>query len=163
MGKRNEHGQKLIDFAKQNRYVICNTLFNHHRRRRYTWKMPGDVNRYQLDYILIKERFRNAVKNCRAYPGVDINSDHNLLAMDVCVTFKKIKKGSTKKRWNIDKIKGEKGMDYTKQVEEKIDCINQRDAEQTWQHIKNTIIDSAKENLGYTTKKPPKNLGLHQR
>ena len=38
LGKRNKRGQKLVDFAKQNKFVITNTLFNHHKRRRWTWK-----------------------------------------------------------------------------------------------------------------------------
>lgn len=43
--------------------------------------MPGDISRYQIDYILDKKRFRKQVKDCRSYPGADIDSDHNLLMM----------------------------------------------------------------------------------
>lgn len=44
-----------------------------------TWKMPGDMNRYQIDYIMVKNRFKNQVKESRSYPEADIDSDHNLV------------------------------------------------------------------------------------
>ena len=41
------------------------------------WKSPGDLHRNQIDYVLIKNRFKNAVSTCKTYPGSDIGSDHN--------------------------------------------------------------------------------------
>jgi exonuclease III len=63
LGKRNERGNKLVDFAVRNQLVITNTWFQHDKRRRYTWKKPGDTGRYQIDFILVKKRYRNGVKN----------------------------------------------------------------------------------------------------
>ena len=34
---RNEAGQRLIDFCKENSLVIANTLFQQHKRKLYTW------------------------------------------------------------------------------------------------------------------------------
>ena len=42
-----------------------------------------DRGRYQIDYILIKNRFRNSVKCAKTYPGADIFSDHNLVAAKI--------------------------------------------------------------------------------
>lgn len=50
LGNRNERGDRLIDFCSKHELLITNTYFNHHPRRRYTWKMPGDRGRYQIDY-----------------------------------------------------------------------------------------------------------------
>lgn len=83
LGVRNERGDKLVEFCRRNRFVVTNTWFHQHRRRRYTWKKPGDTGRYQNDYILIRQRYRNGVKNSRSYPGADMNSDHNLVAMEI--------------------------------------------------------------------------------
>jgi len=55
--------------------MITNDYCNHHPRRRYTWKMPGDISIYQINYIMVRKRFKNQVKDCRTYPGVDIDSD----------------------------------------------------------------------------------------
>ena len=40
LGIRNEAGQRLIEFCQENALVIPNTLFQQHKRRRYTWTSP---------------------------------------------------------------------------------------------------------------------------
>ena len=39
-GMQNEAGQRLIEFCQENALVIANTLFQHHKRRLYTWTSP---------------------------------------------------------------------------------------------------------------------------
>ena len=39
---RNEAGQRLIEFCKDNALVIANTLFQQHKRILYTWTSPDD-------------------------------------------------------------------------------------------------------------------------
>ena len=41
LGIRNEAGQRLIEFCRENTLVIANTLFQQHKRRLYTWTSPG--------------------------------------------------------------------------------------------------------------------------
>jgi endonuclease/exonuclease/phosphatase family metal-dependent hydrolase len=43
-----------------------------------------------LDYVLVKQRFRNSVKDVQTLPGVDIDSDHNLLVAKICTRLKKL-------------------------------------------------------------------------
>jgi len=109
LGKRNERGQELVNFCKRLKLVVTNTWYRHERRRRYTWKKPGDTGRYQLDYILIKHRYRNSVKNSRAYPGADVNSDHNLVMAKIELKLKKITKSVIKKKWCIKELEKQKG------------------------------------------------------
>ena len=40
LGKRNEAGQRLIEFCQENALVVANTLFEQHKRRLYTWTSP---------------------------------------------------------------------------------------------------------------------------
>ena len=40
LGIRNEAGQRLIEFCQENALVIANTIFQHHKRRLYTWTSP---------------------------------------------------------------------------------------------------------------------------
>ncbi|KAL4107862.1 hypothetical protein QTP88_018144 [Uroleucon formosanum] len=106
LGTRNERGDRLIDFCKQYDKVITNTYQNIHRRKRYTWKIPGDIGRYQMDYILVRKRFRNQVRRCKTYPGADVNSDHNLLMMKSNVTYKKLKKPTQKeRRYDVNRLR----------------------------------------------------------
>ena len=43
---------------------------------------PGDTGKYQIDYILTKCRYWHSVCNAKAYPGANIDSDHNLVVLD---------------------------------------------------------------------------------
>ena len=60
LGIRNEAGQRLIEFCKENTLVIANTLFQQHKRRLYTWTSPDGQHRNQIDYILCSQRWRNS-------------------------------------------------------------------------------------------------------
>ena len=41
LGVQNEAGQRLVEFCQENALVIANTLFQQHKRRFYTWTLPG--------------------------------------------------------------------------------------------------------------------------
>src|ERR1043165_7041376 len=58
LGRRNERGERLVEFCSQRKLMAANTWFEHEKRRWYTWKQPGDTARYQLDYILVKHCYR---------------------------------------------------------------------------------------------------------
>ena len=55
-GMQNEAGQRLIEFCQENALVIANTLFQQHRRRRYTWTSLAGQHQNQIDYILCSQR-----------------------------------------------------------------------------------------------------------
>lgn len=152
LGRRNNRGSRLIEFCEEHKLVIANTLFENHVRRRYTWKMPGDRERYQLDYIIIKQRFRNQVQNCHAYPGADIDSDHNLVMMKSELRFKKLVK-KKKKLWNVDKLKDDKVQEkYEKQITDKIRTIQSTSAiNEGWNNIKIGIKEVAEKVIGNKT------------
>ena len=85
--------------------IVTNTCFKKPKRRLYTWKAPGDWGRHQLNYMLIKHRFRNSVKDVQTLPGADIDSDHNLLVAKVCPRLKKITRfQSSRPRWDLEKL-----------------------------------------------------------
>ena len=48
LGIRNEAGQRLIEFCKENALVIANTLFQQHKRRLYTWTSPDGQHEIRL-------------------------------------------------------------------------------------------------------------------
>ena len=108
IGKRNNRGERLLQFCEENNMIIANTLFKHPARRIYTWKSPGDVCRNQIDYIMVKERFRNIVKQAKAYPGADINSDHNPVVIKASIKPKVIRKGTSKEKLDLDLLKESK-------------------------------------------------------
>jgi exonuclease III len=105
LGRKNLRGQKLINFCERNGLIVTNTWFRKPKRRLYTWKAPGDRSRHQLDYILVKHRFRNRVKDVQTLPGADIDSDHNLLVAKICTRFKKIIRFQKRRsQWDLEKL-----------------------------------------------------------
>ncbi|VVC44948.1 Endonuclease/exonuclease/phosphatase [Cinara cedri] len=91
LGTRNDRGRILIEFCTRNDLIITNTHFQQHKRRKAR-KAPGDIRKAQIDYIMVKNRFKNQVKNSKSYPGADIGSDHNLVVAKCESKFKKLEK-----------------------------------------------------------------------
>ena len=107
LGERNDSGDRLLEFCIEKDLFVANTHFQQPARRLYTWKSPGDVYRNQIDYIMVRRRFSNSVKNCRTFPGADINSDHCLLVSKMNFRLKKIEKRKIKEQYNLDMLKQE--------------------------------------------------------
>ena len=151
LGKRNDRGEKLVEFCRQKKLMITNTWFNHVKRRRYTWKKPGDTGRYQIDYILVRQRYRNGVKDSRSYPGADVYSDHNLVAMKVDVKLKKMLRGKRRRKWNVDPLKTKQSA-LQKDIEKRLKPIVNGSVEERWSELKDAVINSATDKIGFKGK-----------
>ena len=92
LGKRNEKGERLIEFAKKKKLCIANTWFKQHKRRLFTWKSPDGTTKNQIDYIMVPTRFRNSVISTKTYPGADCCTDHNPVTMKFQLKTQKIEK-----------------------------------------------------------------------
>ena len=87
----------------------------------YTWVKPGDTGRFQIDYILVRDRYRNSVKSSCSYPGANADSDHNLVVMKVRIKFKKIIRQKGKKKWDRAKLsKASNTAAFQVDIEEKL-------------------------------------------
>ena len=105
LGTLNERGERLINFCRDHDLFITNTAFKHYERRRYTWQSPGGGYRNQIDFILVKNRWKTCVENSRAYPGPDCGSDHNLVGAVVRLKIKKNEFKSRRVRLNLDALR----------------------------------------------------------
>ena len=79
LGVQNEACQRLIKFCHKNTLIIANTLFQKHKRRRYTWTSPDDQHQNQIDYILCSQRWRSSIQSAKTRLGADCGSDNELL------------------------------------------------------------------------------------
>ncbi|XP_055381862.1 uncharacterized protein LOC129612340 [Condylostylus longicornis] len=79
IGDRNERGERLLQFSIDNNFSVMNTMFKHHPRRLSTWTHPNQIYKNQIDYILIRKRWRTSVRNVKTRPGADCDTDHKLL------------------------------------------------------------------------------------
>lgn len=70
IGDRNERGEKLADFCAENGLFISNSGFQHHVRRLYTWLSPDGRTKNQIDYVLIRNRWKTSIKDVKTYLGM---------------------------------------------------------------------------------------------
>ena len=83
--------QMREEFATFNDFVLANIIGHHKASRRWTWHSPNGQHHNQIDYILVKKRFRSGmnIARTRSFPGADIESDHDLLMMTFHLCLKK--------------------------------------------------------------------------
>ena len=108
LGTGNEAGERLVEFCLDNELRLCNTWFEHHPRRLYTWTSPDGKTRNQIDYIAIAQKWADSIRNCKAYPGADCDSDHNLIIAKLKIKLIKKRNVEQTKRLNIEDLYGQK-------------------------------------------------------
>ena len=98
----------LIEFEKCNNLVLTNTLGPHKPSRGWTWHSPDGKHHIQIDYILVKKRFRSGVNihRTRTFPEADIGSDHDLVMMTFRVRLTKARKPNQPRlRSDLEKLR----------------------------------------------------------
>lgn len=154
LGERNERGNRLVEFCTEHNLVVTNTWFKNHERRLYTWMRPGDTGRYQIDYIMVRQRFRNQVLDCKTFPGADVDSDHNLLVMKCRLKLKKLKKGIKPKKWELGNLKEKNIREgfQEKIVQELNGKSKPLTVDDEWAVLKGVISKAADEKVGRKTR-----------
>ena len=93
LGRRNDRGDRMLQFCQENDIIISNTFYELPKRRMYTWKSPQhnsqNTVRNQINHILANQSYRNSIRSVKAYPGADAFSDHNPLIARVHIKLKK--------------------------------------------------------------------------
>src|SRR6476661_8724747 len=112
-----------------------------------TWKSPGDLRRYQIDYILVRQRYRNSVKSSWSHPGADVDSDHNLVAMWLKLKLKKIPRRKQQKKWKLDSLVTKVEL-YRKDIQE-VQCFRQGTTEERWENLEGVVMKTAEGNVRY--------------
>ena len=102
LGVRNEAGQRLTEFCKENTLVIENTLFQQHKRRLYTWTSPDGRHRNQIYYILCSQRWRSSIQSAKTRLGANCGSDHELLIAKFRFKLKKVGKTTGPSRYDLN-------------------------------------------------------------
>ena len=89
--------------------LLKNVTFGHHKAsRRWIWHSPNGHHHNQIDYILVRERFRSGLNIARtqSFQGADIGNDHDLLMMTFRLRLKKISKQKhTRLKFDLEKPK----------------------------------------------------------
>ena len=98
-------GQRLTEFCQESALVIANTLFQHHKKRLYTWTSPDGQHQNQIDYILCSQRWRSSIQSAKTRPGADCGSDHELLTAKIRLKLKKVEKTTRSFRYDSNPLR----------------------------------------------------------
>ena len=155
VGTRNEAGDRMHEFCAANDLVAVNTFFEQPPRRLYTWTSPDGQHRNQIDYIMIKARWKSSFLSVKTRPGADCGTDHELLIADFKMRLKRIRRDRLPTRYDLQNIPSS----YNVEVRNMFNAINlvERRPEELWQEIKQGIKTLAKAHipLQSRTKKNP--------
>ena len=114
-----------------------NILFQLHRRRFYTWRLPEGQYHNQTDYILCSQRWRSYIQSAKTGRGADCGSDHELLLAKFRLKLKKVGKTSRPFRYDLNQI----SHDYTVEVKNRfkgLDLID-RVPEELWTEVPDIV------------------------
>ena len=103
-GVQNEAGHRLTEFCQKNTLVIANTHFQQHKRWLYIRTSPDGQYQNHIDYILCIQRWRSSVQSAKTRPGVDCDSDHELLIVKFRLKLKKVGKTTRPFRYDLNQI-----------------------------------------------------------
>jgi len=157
---RNDRGERLLEFAKMNEMYIglCNTREDGKPSRKWTWVSSCGRYRNMIDYVIIQRRWSSAVRECRTFPGADIDSDHNLVLCNILLKLKQQKRPQTKSTWNTANLQvPEVREEYSRLIEDRLkDHIHTDDPDEALENINLVIQQTAEMTLGIVrkTKKP---------
>ncbi|GFS06671.1 craniofacial development protein 2-like [Elysia marginata] len=150
LGIRNERGEQLVTWCDEHDLIIGNTCFEQQARRKWTWKQPGDNARNQIDFILVKERFRNALLSAKSYPGADCYSDHIPVTAKFRLKLKNVKRRPRNIKLNLALLKSDLSLRqrYSINVRNKFQLLGQlEEPEEQWHQLKTAITEAATEEI----------------
>ena len=107
-GHRCENGQRLVNYALMNHLVITNTIFQHKPSHLLTWHSNDGVTKAQIDFILVRQRWRSSVQDSRSCNGADkgseSGSDQRLVAAKILLRLAIRRKNKSKVGFDIGKL-----------------------------------------------------------
>ena len=151
LGDRNDRGDRLLEFAESEKLSVANTWFKHHNRNLYTWTSPQDgesIVRNQIDYILVRQRYKRSIKNVKTFPGADCDSDHTPVVAKILLKLKKVQKRSQfRPKWKLDYLVGDTANQFNIKTENRFEVLMKEslsDVEESWQRVKDIMVEEAR-------------------
>ena len=143
----NRNGEKLQDFAQEFQLTLTNTKFMKSRGKMWTHQHPAGT-RSQIDYILIRNKWKNSVRNCQAYSSFSsVGSDHRIVSCTTCLSLRSSKKPNPNPMkcidWKMVSSNPDIKQQYALDVKNRFDALSNTsdDVETSY----NNLIESTQE------------------
>ena len=152
LGKRNNEGERLLEFAVANQLVVSNSWFKKKFENLVTYQ--SRECKTQIDYILYKRSFRKMISNVKVIVGEECATQHRLVVGD----FKVCTHAHPKRRF-VPRTKVWKLRDFGNQVEF-CNFFNAsiqgnetgKTLDERWKYLKNNLINATKLVCGVSVK-----------
>ena len=148
LGKRNNEGQAVVDFAKRRELAITNTYFVKKPAHRVTYSSGGRSS--QVDYIMVRRQRIKEVVDTKVVVGESVAKQHRIVVSAIIIWTKWRKAPKLVKRIKLWKLKDSKvNSKFKMDVIESGILSGQED----WQTIAEMIRSIARKELGETSGK----------
>ena len=117
--KTNHNGALLINLSQENQLMMANTYFLKNSGKQWTYLSDMGGTKSQLDYILINKKWKNSIKNVKAYSSfASIGSDHRVISARLKLSLRKFKTPTQKKLYNWSALSNNEELQhqYTIQI-----------------------------------------------
>ena len=148
LGKRNNEGQAVVNFAKRRELAITNTYFKKKPAYRVTYSSGRRSS--QVDYIMVRRRRIKEVVDTKVVVGESVAKQHRIVVSVIIIWTKWRKAPKLVKR-----IKWWKLKDLKVNNKFKMNVIENRifSGQEDWQRITEMIWSIARKELGETSGK----------
>ena len=142
-----------------NELVVLNTIYQHKDIHKYTWENKGRGLRSIIDYFIVKKALRPGVADVKVIRGAELDSDHYLVLMKVCLKPKKPRKetGLTREKLRVNKL-ADSVTRRRFQVElssrfRQRKCVGGDGVERVWQEFRDSITEATEKVVGRSKKR----------
>ena len=118
--------------------IATNTQFQKRKRRLWTFQNRGTGRRYQLDYIIVRQKWRNSVHNSQAFNSFkSVGSDHRVVIAKIKLSLRTSKsKRSVKYDWDAFQADHHIQMRYTVEVRNRFQgLVNEEDITEKYERF----------------------------
>ena len=99
--------KRLEEFCQANDVVVRYTTFKQLPRILHTWVSPRHRARNQIDYVMVKRRWRSLLLGVKTRPSADCGSDHQLLNAEIKTRLRTRKTTNSPIRYDVSNIRKE--------------------------------------------------------
>nr|VZI03823.1 unnamed protein product [Spirometra erinaceieuropaei] len=157
-GSRCENGERLLNFADQNRLLVTNTCFQHRKKHLLTWYSNDGRTDSQIDCILVSSRFRSRVHDSRSMRGAETGnahgSNHVFVRTRLKVHLSSARKMPRPRRLDVAKIQqASTAEDLSREIRTCFTTLADGEVSNQWSSLKTSVYGAAEKSLGYTQRR----------
>ena len=134
----NSNGRLLRDTLQECELEVTNTRFQKNKRKMWTHLNDGTHTKSQLDFILVRNKWRNSVKNTEAYNYFSsLGSDHRLVRAKLKLSLRKAVTKPKKVVYDWDDFKRDNDLqvEFALEVRNRYSVLCEEDIGQDSEHV----------------------------